>query len=94
MNREKEKGTGVLFIGEDLDVMLALCDKIMVLCHGKLMGIVHAEKTDKEQLGLMMTGSLDLNEEKKDKHYGIAKDSNLTEEQWEKAQGAGETKND
>ena len=94
LNREKEKGTGVLFIGEDLDVMLALCDKIMVLCHGKLMGIVHAEKTDKEQLGLMMTGSLDLNEEKKDKHYGIAKDSNLTEEQWEKAQGAGETKND
>ena len=94
LNREKEKGTGVLFIGEDLDVMLALCDKIMVLCHGKLMGIVHAEKTDKEQLGLMMTGSLDLNEEKKYKHYGIAKDSNLTEEQWEKAQGAGETKND
>ena len=94
LNEEKKKGTGILFIGEDLDVMLALCDKIMVLCHGKLMGIVHAEKTDKEQLGLMMTGSLDLNEEKKDKHYGIAKDSNLTEEQWEKAQGAGETKND
>ena len=66
--------------------MLALCDKIMVLCHGKVMGIVHADKTDKEQLGLMMTGSLDLLEEKKDKKLGFAKDSNLTEEQWEEAE--------
>ncbi len=82
LNEQKKKGTGVLFIGEDLDVMLALCDKIMVLCHGKVMGIVHAEKTTKEQLGLMMTGSLDLTEEKKDKNLGFAKDSNLTEEEW------------
>ena len=56
----------------------------MVLCHGKNMGIVHADKTTKEELGLMMTGSLDLTEEKKEKNFGIAKDSNLTEEQWEK----------
>ncbi len=82
LNEQKKKGTGILFIGEDLDVMLALCDKIMVICHGKIMGIVHAEKTTKEELGLMMTGSLDLTEEKKDKNYGIAKDSNLTEEEW------------
>lgn len=82
LNEEKKKGTGVLFIGEDLDVMLALCDKIMVLCHGKNMGVVHAEKATKEQLGLMMTGSLDLTEEKRDKNFGIAKDSNLTEEEW------------
>ncbi|MBQ6980383.1 MAG: ABC transporter ATP-binding protein [Clostridia bacterium] len=84
LNEQKKKGTGILFIGEDLDVMLALCDKIMVLCHGKNMGVVHAEKTTKEVLGLMMTGSLDLTEEKKDKNYGIAKDSNLTEEEWKK----------
>lgn len=83
LNAEKKKGTGILFIGEDLDVMLALCDKIMVLCHGKVMGIVHANKTTKEELGLMMTGSLDLTEEKKDKNIGLAKDSNLTEEEWE-----------
>ena len=82
LNEEKVKGTGILFIGEDLDVMLALCDKIMVICHGRVMGIVHAEKTDKEELGLMMTGSLDLTEEKKEKRLGIAKDSNLTEEEW------------
>ncbi|MBQ8725758.1 MAG: ABC transporter ATP-binding protein [Clostridia bacterium] len=81
LNNEKAKGTGILFIGEDLDVMMALCDKIMVLCHGKNMGIVHASKTTKEELGLMMTGALDLSEAR-NKEYGKAKDSNLTEEQW------------
>ena len=83
LNEEKKKGTGILFIGEDLDVMLALCDKIMVLCHGKNMGIVHASKTTKEELGLMMTGSRNL-AEVKNKEYGKAKDSNLTEEEWKK----------
>ena len=83
LNQQKANGTGILFIGEDLDVMLALCDKIMVLCHGKVMGIVHASKTTKEELGLMMTGALDLTEEKKDKNLGIAKDSNLSEQQWQ-----------
>lgn len=86
LNEQKKKGTGILFIGEDLDVMLALCDKIMVLCHGKNMGIVHAGKATKEELGLMMTGSLDLNETKSDKKFGIAKDSNLTEEEWKAAE--------
>ena len=90
LNEQKSKGTGILFIGEDLDVMLALCDKIMVICHGKIMGIVHAEKTTKEELGLMMTGSLDLTEEKKDKNYGIAKDSNLSEEEWKEVRLASE----
>ena len=84
ITEQKKKGVAVLFIGEDLDVLLELSDKIMVLCHGKNMGIVHADKTTKEELGLMMTGSLDLTEEKKEKNFGIAKDSNLTEEQWEK----------
>ncbi len=76
LNAEKAKGTGILFVGEDLDVLLALCDKIMVLCHGKVMGIVHAHKTTKEELGLMMTGALDYNEEKS---FGIAKDSQIKE---------------
>ena len=83
LNEQKVKGTGILFIGEDLDVMLALCDKILVLCHGKVMGVVHASKTTKEELGLMMTGSLDLTEEKKDKNLGLAKDSRLTEQEWQ-----------
>ncbi|MEG2450677.1 MAG: ABC transporter ATP-binding protein, partial [Clostridia bacterium] len=77
LNKEKTKGTGIMFVGEDLDVMLDLCDKIMVLCHGKLMGVVHADKTSKEELGLMMTGSLNLTEVKADKHLGIAQDSNI-----------------
>ena len=97
LNEQKKNGVGVLFVGEDLDILLALCDKIMVLCHGKNMGVVHAEKTTKEEIGLMMTGSLDLSAVK-DKEYGKAKDSNLTEEQW-KAQKAekeekGEEQND
>lgn len=92
LNEQKKKGAGVLFVGEDLDVMLALCDKIMVLCHGKNMGIVHADKVTKEELGLMMTGSLDLTVTKKDKNFGIAKDSNLSEEEWEKIEKEAEEK--
>ncbi len=91
LNEQKKKGTGILFVGEDLDVMLALCDKIMVLCHGKNMGIVHASKTTKEELGLMMTGSLDMSEIK-NKEYGKAKDSNLTDEQWVEAKENSETR--
>ena len=47
----------VVYIGEDLDVLLELSDRIMVLCHGKITGIVDAKKLTKEQLGLMMTGT-------------------------------------
>ena len=75
LNKQKTDGVGILFVGEDLDVMISLCDKIMVLCHGKLMGVVHAHKTNKEELGLMMTGSLDLTEKYEDKPAGIAKDT-------------------
>lgn len=55
LNEQKQKGVGVLFIGEDLDVMLELCDRIMVLCHGKITGIVDTRDATKEQLGLLMT---------------------------------------
>ncbi len=79
LNKQKQDGVGILFVGEDLDVMMALCDKIMVLCHGKLMGIVHAHKVTKEQLGLMMTGSLDLVNRYEDKPAGIAKDTLFAE---------------
>ena len=79
LNEEKKKGTGIMYVGEDLDVLLALCDKIMVICHGKLMGVVHADKTTKEEIGLMMTGALDLTEVKSDKQYGIAVDTNIDE---------------
>lgn len=55
LNREKEKGAAVLFVGEDLDVMLELCDRILVLCHGKVTGIVDARSATKEEIGLLMT---------------------------------------
>jgi ABC-type uncharacterized transport system ATPase subunit len=57
LNQQKLKGVAILFIGEDLDVLLELCDRIMVLCGGKVTGIVDAKSVTKEQLGLMMTGS-------------------------------------
>ena len=79
LNRQKQSGVGILFVGEDLDVMMALCDKIMVLCHGRVMGVVHAHKTTKEELGLMMTGALDLTDKYEDKPAGIAKDSRFGE---------------
>jgi len=79
LNEQKKKGVGILFVGEDLDVMMALCDKIMVLCHGKVMGVVHAHKTTKEELGLMMTGALDLIYKYEDKPAGFAKDTRFGE---------------
>ncbi len=79
LNRQKKDGVGILFVGEDLDVMMDLCDKIMVLCHGRVMGVVHAHKTSKEELGLMMTGALDLTNKYEDKPAGIAKDSRIEE---------------
>ena len=85
LNEQKKKGVGILFVGEDLDVMLALCDKIMVLCHGKVMGVVHAHKTTKEELGLMMTGARDLVYKYEDKPAGIAKDTRFGEETREEA---------
>ena len=79
LNEQKKNGVGILFVGEDLDVMMALCDKLLVLCHGKVMGVVHAHKTTKEELGLMMTGSLDLVNKYEDKPAGIAKDTRFGE---------------
>ena len=86
LNKQKQDGVGILFVGEDLDVMMALCDKIMVLCHGKVMGVVHAHKTSKEELGLMMTGSLDLTDKYEDKPAGIARDSRFGEAAEKEAQ--------
>lgn len=55
LNAQKEKGTAVLFVGEDLDVLMALCDKILVLSQGRVSGIVDPRKVSKEDIGLLMT---------------------------------------
>lgn len=54
MTEQKTKGVAVVFVGEDLDVLLELCDRILVLCGGKVSGIVDARKTTKEEVGLLM----------------------------------------
>jgi len=56
LNEQKSKGVGILFIGEDLDVLMELCDRILVLCEGKITGIVDAKTVTKEDLGFMMAG--------------------------------------
>ena len=55
MTEQKMKGVAVIFVGEDLDVLLELCDKILVLCDGKVSGIVDARTTTKEEVGMLMT---------------------------------------
>ena len=55
MNEQKARGTAVIYVGEDLDVLLELCDRIMVLCAGRISGIVDGRTATKEQVGLMMT---------------------------------------
>ena len=55
LNRQKEKGVAVVYVGEDLDVLLELCDRILVLCGGQVSGIVDGRTADKNQIGLMMT---------------------------------------
>lgn len=55
LNAQKEKGTAVLFVGEDLDVLMALCDKILVLSQGRVSGIVDPKEVSKEEIGLLMT---------------------------------------
>ncbi len=58
LNEQKQDGVGVLFIGEDLDVLMDLCDRIIVLCNGKITGIVNPQEVTKEDIGLMMTGTV------------------------------------
>ena len=54
MNKQKENGASVIFVGEDLDVLLALCDRILVMCSGQVTGIVDARTATKEEIGLLM----------------------------------------
>lgn len=55
LNEQKEKGVAVIFVGEDLDVLLELCDRIVVISSGQISDIVDARTATKEQLGMLMT---------------------------------------
>ena len=56
LNDQKDLGAAVIFVGEDLDVLMELCDRIMVICAGRITGIVDGRSAKKEELGLLMTG--------------------------------------
>ncbi len=57
LNAQKEKGVAVIFVGEDLDVLIELCDRIMVIGGGRVAGIVDGRNVTKEEIGLLMTKS-------------------------------------
>ena len=64
LNEQKSNGVAVIFVGEDLDVLLELCDRILVISSGKVSGILDARNTTKEEIGRMMTktGGVDEND--------------------------------
>lgn len=55
LQKQKESGVSVIFVGEDLDVLVELCDRIMVLNSGRITGIVDSPSATKEELGILMT---------------------------------------
>ncbi len=55
LTEQKKKGVSVIFVGEDLDVLIELCDRIMVICAGRVTGILDGRNTTKEEIGLLMT---------------------------------------
>jgi simple sugar transport system ATP-binding protein len=59
LNEQKMKGVSVIFVGEDLDVLMEISDRLLVLCHGRISGIVDPRTVTKEHVGLLMTGGHD-----------------------------------
>ena len=55
INKQKKRGVAVVYVGEDLDVLLELCDRILVLCDGQVSGILDGKTAQKNEVGLMMT---------------------------------------
>ncbi|KEH98476.1 ABC transporter ATP-binding protein [Clostridium massiliodielmoense] len=56
INEEKKKGSSVIYIGEDLDVLMQLCDRVMVMYNGEITGILNAKNTSREEIGMLMVG--------------------------------------
>ncbi len=66
LNEQKEKGVAVIFVGEDLDVLIELCDRIMVIGSGRVTGFVDARNTTKEEIGILMTKSKEIHEKEEE----------------------------
>ena len=62
LDQQKRSGIAVIYVGEDLDVLLALCDRILVICDGRVTGLVDARKITKEEVGLLMTKHEEVSE--------------------------------
>ena len=62
LNGQKENGVAVIFVGEDLDVLLELCDRILVINSGKVTGIVDGRTARKDDVGFLMTKSTESEE--------------------------------
>lgn len=62
LTKQKESGVAVIFVGEDLDVLIELCDRIMVINSGKITGILDGRSANKEEIGLLMTKSVEKEE--------------------------------
>ena len=62
LNKQKENGVAVIFVGEDLDVLIELCDRILVISSGTITGIVDGRTAKKEEIGLLMTKTFDEEE--------------------------------
>ena len=65
LTEQKDNGVAVVFVGEDLDVLIELCDRILVINSGKVTGIVDGRNTTKEEIGLLMTKSEKASKEEK-----------------------------
>ena len=52
---QKLAGTAVIFVGEDLDVLLQISDRVAVLCDGHINGVLDGRKATKSEVGLLMT---------------------------------------
>ena len=62
LNEQKKKGVAVIFVGEDLDVLIELCDRILVIGSGHITGIVDGRRTTKEEIGILMTANVNKRE--------------------------------
>ena len=70
LNAQKDSGVAVIFVGEDLDVLIELCDRIMVINSGRITGIVDARSAKKEEIGLLMTQNNKFDESIKEGENG------------------------
>ena len=72
LTKQKEQGVAVIFVGEDLDVLIELCDRIMVICGGRVTGIVDGRTATKEELGILMTKAERMTEtEEREEHEHV-----------------------